>query len=130
MGVVFGDREARLALEEPELDYDVASAGLVAGRNHPDDIAGMIALFRYFRHAPFMARAIDFWAEGDALILELDQVATAIHDGVRAQPAAGAPRRAARAHALDRRRGHADRGRLLRDDGCSLAADGTRRSPP
>jgi len=83
VAVMFGDRDARLALDQPAPDVERARAGLIAGRNHPDDVDGMIALFRYFRHAPFMARSIAFWAEADALILELDQVAAQIHDAVR-----------------------------------------------
>jgi len=82
-GVVFGDREARLALEQAEPDIDRARHGFITGRNDPADVDGMIALFRYFRRVPFMARAIGYWAEGDALMVELDQVADSIHQAVQ-----------------------------------------------
>src|SRR6516162_2314309 len=74
--VIFGDRDARLALEQPQVDVERARKGLIAGRNDPADVDGMIALFRYFRRVPFMARAVQFWTEGDALVGELDQVAS------------------------------------------------------
>ena len=82
IAVIFGDRDARLALEAADPDTARARSGLIAGRNHPDDIAGMIWLYRYFRHVPFMARAIGYWTEADALVLELNDVANTLHTAV------------------------------------------------
>lgn len=82
VAVIFGDREARLALDVPALDYARARAGFLAGRNHADDVPGMVRLYRYFRDVPFMARAIGYWSEADAMIVELDGVASSIHAAV------------------------------------------------
>jgi len=66
--VVMGDRQARLELERPEPDLDRVTEGFLAGRNHPEDIGGMVMLFRTFRRMPEIDRAIAVWAEGDEQI--------------------------------------------------------------
>jgi len=69
--ICLGDSQARIELEKAEFDPAVARAGFLRGHNHPDDIAGMIRLFRYFRHVSYMDRAIGVWTRADALITEL-----------------------------------------------------------
>jgi hypothetical protein len=49
IAVPLGDRKARLELEKSEPDFDVARQGFLEGKNHPDDIGGLIWLFRTFR---------------------------------------------------------------------------------
>jgi two-component system, sensor histidine kinase len=46
MKVPIGDNEARQQLFSPKPDLSVARHGFLMGRNHPDDINGMIWLFR------------------------------------------------------------------------------------
>ncbi|WP_162245617.1 response regulator [Methylibium sp. Root1272] len=65
LSVTLGDRQARLELEKPDFDYDVAYAGFLAGRNHPDDIDSLIWLFRTFRNLSYMDRVIKLWTRGD-----------------------------------------------------------------
>ena len=65
LAVILGDRQARLELEKDEPDLAVARQGFLQGRNHPDDIAGMIHLFRVFRRVPDIDRAITIWSEAD-----------------------------------------------------------------
>ena len=48
IAVPLGDRVAREELEKPAPDFEAARRGFIAGGNHPDDIAGMIRLFRWF----------------------------------------------------------------------------------
>ena len=71
IAVPLGDRAAREELEKPVPDLAVARQGLAAGRNHADDIPGMIRLFRVFRNVSYMDRAIAIWAEADRKIAEL-----------------------------------------------------------
>jgi PAS domain S-box-containing protein len=71
IAVTLGDKKARLELEKPNPDYAIAWQGFVEGDNHPEDIPGLIMLFRRFRHIDFMAKVIDLWTEGDRLIEEL-----------------------------------------------------------
>lgn len=73
-----GDRVARLELEKPEPDLKVAGTGLLQGRNHPDDIDGMIFLFRKFRKFPQIDKAITIWAEADRHIEALTDVGARI----------------------------------------------------
>jgi diguanylate cyclase (GGDEF)-like protein/PAS domain S-box-containing protein len=71
LAIPAGDHDARLALDESTPDLAVARAGFLAGGNHPDDISGMIWLYRNFKNAPHVAQAVRFWIDGDALILQL-----------------------------------------------------------
>ena len=66
-----GDRAARLALEHDPVDTAAAAAGFLQGQNHPDDIDGLILLFRTFSWwSPFAAAVAD-WRDGDRLVGEL-----------------------------------------------------------
>lgn len=73
-----GDRQARLELEKDRPDFSVAYAGFLQGRNHPDDINGMIFLFRQFRQLPDMDKAIRIWTTADRYIEELREVGNRI----------------------------------------------------
>ena len=77
-----GDRVAREELEKPSPDYELARRGFVAGGNHPDDIDGMIRLFRWFRHDRLIDEAIGIWAEADGLILQLTSLAERLRQAV------------------------------------------------
>ena len=79
IAVPMGDKKARLELEKQDPDFAAAWQGFIEGRNHPDDVPGLIMLFRRFRHVDFMAAVIDLWTEGDGLIAELNVVAEELH---------------------------------------------------
>jgi len=61
-----GDHTARLELLKAQPDNAAARRGLIAGKNHPDDIGGMIWLFRAMRAAPSWQAPLRFWAQADA----------------------------------------------------------------
>jgi diguanylate cyclase (GGDEF)-like protein/PAS domain S-box-containing protein len=82
IAVNLGDRKARLELEQPSYDADVARRGFLEGRNHPDDIDGMIWLFRNFKHMSLMRKPISIWAEADGVIEELIREAGALHAAI------------------------------------------------
>lgn len=82
LAVPLGDRAARLQLQSADPDYLLASQGFFAGRNHPDDVPGMMRLFRLFRDSRLMARPIDAWTQGDAFIIQLDEVGQQLHSAV------------------------------------------------
>jgi diguanylate cyclase (GGDEF)-like protein len=69
-----GDHLARLELEKSAPDLNVARAGLAQGRNHPDDISGMIFLFRRLRSLPEIDKAISIWKQADDRLERLTQV--------------------------------------------------------
>lgn len=70
--VTQGDRRARLALQQPEPDYEAAAEGFLTGRNHPDDIPGMIWLFGWIDHFKPFGRALESWERADDKIMELE----------------------------------------------------------
>jgi PAS domain S-box-containing protein len=84
IAIPMGDRRARLELEKDAPDLAVAREGFIAGRNDPDDVDGMIMLFRRFRNVSFMSRAIGIWAQGDEGIAELNAAAEALHARIAA----------------------------------------------
>jgi diguanylate cyclase (GGDEF)-like protein/PAS domain S-box-containing protein len=84
LAVPLGDQKARLELEKSKPDYAVAYQGFLEGRNHPDDIPGMIDLYRRFRHLSYIDRAITLWADGDRSIGEFTAVAEELHARISA----------------------------------------------
>jgi diguanylate cyclase (GGDEF)-like protein/PAS domain S-box-containing protein len=72
--VPLGDRAARLELQSPDPDYALARTGFLTGRNHADDVSGMMLLFRLFRHSALLTRPIGAWTRADGLILQLDDI--------------------------------------------------------
>jgi diguanylate cyclase (GGDEF)-like protein len=71
-----GDHEARLEMNKPTPDIERVRSGFVRGGNHPDDIGGMINLYRRFEWVSFMQRTIRAWEAGDRYIVQLDEAAT------------------------------------------------------
>jgi diguanylate cyclase (GGDEF)-like protein/PAS domain S-box-containing protein len=80
VAVPLADRAARYALEQRTPDLNAARDGFMGGGNHPDDIPGMIWLFRYFQDAPYMAAAIRHWRETDPFLDQLASLGDAIHE--------------------------------------------------
>ncbi|MBL8522107.1 MAG: EAL domain-containing protein, partial [Betaproteobacteria bacterium] len=83
VAVTLGDRQARIELDKAEPDLRLAHEGLLRGRNHPEDIEGMIRLFRNFRTMEPIDRAIDVWAQADALMAQLIEVGERIRADVK-----------------------------------------------
>ena len=84
IAVPMGDQKARIELEKADPDFAAAWQGFIEGRNHPEDVPGLIMLFRRFRHIDFMAAVIDLWTEGDRYIAELNVVAEEVHSMISA----------------------------------------------
>jgi PAS domain S-box-containing protein len=85
-----GDRAAREALQRAEPDIAAARRGFLDGGNHPDDIDGLIRMFRLFQHASFMSRPIATWTQGDRTIEDMRRLV----DRARERILAGAPQSA------------------------------------
>jgi len=71
LAVPIGDRAARLAMERSPLDMAAARDGFLRGGNSPDDIDGLIRLYRYFSWTPLLQPSIEAWRKGDELIEQL-----------------------------------------------------------
>lgn len=80
IAVPLADRAARHALEQRRPDLNAARDGLLGGGNHPGDIPGMIRLFRYFQHGPYMATAIRHWRGTDPFLDQLVSLGDAIRE--------------------------------------------------
>jgi diguanylate cyclase (GGDEF)-like protein/PAS domain S-box-containing protein len=88
LAVTLGDRTARLQLQSSHPDYDLAARGFIAGRSHPDDVPGMMRLFRWFRHSPILAEPLTAWTQADDLITTLERVGLEIHTAIASKHAA------------------------------------------
>ncbi|MDR3427295.1 EAL domain-containing protein [Silvimonas sp.] len=80
ISVPLGDQRARRALDMTEADLYTAREGLLAGGNMPEDVPGMIRLYRNFRHIGFINEAIDLWAQADEHIAHLQRLADELHN--------------------------------------------------
>lgn len=82
MKVPMGDGKARRELKNTSPDMRAARQGFLEGRNHPDDVDGMIALFRNFNHVSYIARAIDIWGEGESIVMQLIPLGEELHNEI------------------------------------------------
>ena len=86
MKVNLGDHKARMALSKPNPDFDSARAGFLEGRNHPEDVDGMIRLFRRFSSNAYIHRAIVAWTKADESIMSFNALAERLHKEINAIP--------------------------------------------
>ena len=88
-----GDHIARVALQTPALDIAQVRRGFLLGQNHPDDLGGMVALFRWFGWWSPFAAAVSDWRHGDELVGQMIAEGARLHAMTathRATPAARA----------------------------------------
>jgi diguanylate cyclase (GGDEF)-like protein len=86
LAVPLGDRIARQALEQDLPDLELARTGFAQGGNHPDDIPGMIWLFRYFHQVSYLKAAIEQWRATDPILLQLVVFGEAIQSELKSGP--------------------------------------------
>jgi signal transduction histidine kinase/ActR/RegA family two-component response regulator len=87
MRVPIGDAKARAELLNSDRNIVAARQGFLEGRNHPDDIDGMISLFVDFSGVSYIRRAIVIWGEAQSIARQLLPIAEAL----RAQVSAANP---------------------------------------
>lgn len=89
MKVPLGDRKTLKELIKPVPNMDSARQGFIEGRNHPNDVDGMIRLFTRLYFVPYINKAIEIWVEADAAISPLipisEQLHTEIHSATPSQ---------------------------------------------
>lgn len=66
------DNIARHELNKAEPNLEIVFNGFMEGGNQPEDIPGMIRLYRYFAKTPLFQEPISYWAAADDYITELD----------------------------------------------------------
>jgi PAS domain S-box-containing protein len=79
MMVPQGDRQARMELYNKNPDMDLVRDGYLRGRNHPDDINGMVKLFRRFNNIYFVNKAISLWEQADSVSARLLPLGDKLH---------------------------------------------------
>ncbi len=75
LAIPLADREARLAMAASPIRPEEAEAALVRGHNHPEDVAGMVWLYRHFSDWGPLRRATNAWEASDEPILRLQSLA-------------------------------------------------------
>jgi len=79
LSIPLSDHRARLEMDKPDFDYAKAHAALLDGGNHPDDIPGMIRLYRCCAEYSWFRRAVSIWEEGDKYIAQLQHLGRDLH---------------------------------------------------
>jgi PAS domain S-box-containing protein len=79
MKVPTGDHNALVELGKPNPDMAAARQGFIAGRNHPDDVEGMINLFTRFNTNPYISKAITIWMEADRSVTDFIPIGEELH---------------------------------------------------
>jgi signal transduction histidine kinase/FixJ family two-component response regulator len=82
MQVPVGDARARTELLLDNRNMDVAREGFLAGRNHPDDIAGMMSLFINFNNVSYISKAINIWGTAQGIAMQLLPIAEKLHEEI------------------------------------------------
>ena len=81
--VNMGDRQARLELAKPNMDFDVVKQGFVQGKIHADDVPAIVTMLRRFSSVSYLQNAIYQWQEADKLIEEMIAVSKEIDHSIQ-----------------------------------------------
>jgi PAS domain S-box-containing protein len=74
-----GDHKTLVELNRKKPDMEKAKQGFIEGRNHKDDVDGMINLFRRFNNNEYIKRAIAAWTKADQTLPLFYPVADSLH---------------------------------------------------
>jgi len=80
--VPLGDRATLIELNKPHPDYEAARKGFLQGRNHPDDVDGMIKLFKRFSTNEYINRAIVAWINADQALSGFLIIGEKLHEEI------------------------------------------------
>ena len=81
--VPLGDKQARIQLQSHSPNIDLVTQGLILGKNNPEDVPGMIALFQIFQHTSLLKPSIGYWQQGDDLIDQIVQLAEQLYQHIK-----------------------------------------------
>lgn len=84
LAVPYGDKAARIELEKTSPDFNIARQALLKGRNHPDDIDGMMKLLRRFHNVFYLKKAFTAWANAEPALEKLVSIGERLHTLVAA----------------------------------------------
>lgn len=83
MQVSLGDHRVLAEIKKEKPDRDIARQGFLQGRNHPDDLDGMIRLFIRFKKVYYINKAMVAWAKADSLVTTILPIGAALHEEIR-----------------------------------------------
>ncbi|HSZ88732.1 MAG TPA: HAMP domain-containing protein, partial [Acetobacteraceae bacterium] len=83
MRVPLGDAKTRLELLKAAPNIDVAREGFLEGRNHPDDVDGMISLFIDFSSISYIRKAINIWSDAQPMAEQLLTIAQKLREEIQ-----------------------------------------------
>ena len=83
MRVPLGDAKTRLELLKATPNLDVAREGFLEGRNHPDDVDGMISLFIDFSSISYIRKAINIWSDAQPMAEQLLTIAQELREEIQ-----------------------------------------------
>lgn len=79
MKVPLGDHKTLVELLKKKPDKEKARQGFLEGRNHENDIDGMILLFRRFHKISYINKALTIWIEADSTITKIIPISERLH---------------------------------------------------
>ncbi len=74
--VPLSDKMAREQLQSANPNFEIAAQGFIQAKNNPDDVQGMIDLFRLFQHTSLLEPSIQHWMHADLLVAKILHLAT------------------------------------------------------
>jgi len=77
--VPLGDNKTRLELQKPNPDMGIAREGFMEGRNHPEDVDGMLNLIIRFHSISYLHNAITAWGEAEETMEQLIAISDKLH---------------------------------------------------
>ena len=77
--IPLGDGIARQELNKKKPDLNIAKQGFIEGKNHPDDINGMIWLIQNFNQIYYINKVLDIWSEAEPLMTQLIPIGKKLH---------------------------------------------------
>ena len=77
--VPLGDNKTRLELQKPDPDMKIAREGFMEGRNHPEDVDGMLNLIIRFHSISYLHNAITAWGEAEETMEQLIAISDKLH---------------------------------------------------
>ncbi len=82
MKVPIGDHKTLVELNKQKPGMEAAKQGFIEGRNHPDDVEGMIKLFRRFHSNSYINKAIAAWTHADLLVTAVTPIGEELHAAI------------------------------------------------
>ena len=81
--VPLGDKQARESIQQDNPNLEAAKQGFLQGRNHPEDIEGMITLSLRFHEIHHLNIAFTAWANAEPTLERLMEIAEQLHLEIR-----------------------------------------------